>query len=231
MTRNFVSMAILLVVMFIAGEARGMTESDIREALDAFLRDHAPRSLELVQWELRRGDRLPRNGKIVRLEKVSGADWDKQVPVRVVVETDAGKRKTIWVTMDLISLRSVVVASETLPIGHIIGEGDVRLETKNDFRSNKDHLSDMDQVLGKRVRRPVSRGTCLKNWHLNTSEGNTKKGSLVTIVAIRGYVRVEAPGKLLESGKAGDTVRVVNLTSGKLIHASVIDNNTVSVPH
>ncbi|MBW1863855.1 MAG: flagella basal body P-ring formation protein FlgA [Deltaproteobacteria bacterium] len=48
-----------------------------------------------------------------------------------------------------------------------------------------------------------------------------RKGKRVLIKAENGLIRVTTLGKTLEDGRAGDEVRVINISSGKEIFATV----------
>jgi len=123
----------------------------------------------------------------------------------------------------------LVVATRNLPINHAIGTEDIRVEAFTGPPADFAPHVTLDEVLGKRVWRPVSRGTALKSWHVRTAE-NVERGDQVVIVAERGVIRVEAPGRAMEYGEFGQTIRVMSLVSGKVLLATVVDTQTVSVP-
>jgi flagella basal body P-ring formation protein FlgA len=209
----------------LAGE---VTESGLREALVSYIQDRAPTGVEMEQWELRRGDLLPLRGRIVGLEVASGARWRERTPIRVQVETDAGQSRTLWVQANLRRARTVVVACRNLPMGHRVSHQDVSTEVREGWRNHKDLYEEVGQVVGKQIWRPVSKGACLKSWHIRDRR-DMQRGDAVVIVAQAGAVRVEAPGQLLESGNPGDRVRVLNVASGREIFATVVDAHTVAV--
>ena len=123
----------------------------------------------------------------------------------------------------------LVVATRNLPINHAIGPEDVREEAFTGSPADFDPHVTLEEVLGKRVWRPVSRGTALKSWNVRTVD-NVERGDQVLIVAERGVIRVEAPGRALDNGEFGQTIRVMSLVSGKVLEATVVDTQTVSVP-
>jgi flagella basal body P-ring formation protein FlgA len=113
-------------------------------------------------------------------------------------------------------------------MGHRIGQKDVDTEIREGWRNHEDLYSSAREVVGKKVWRPVSKGACVKSWHVRDRR-DTKRGDTVVIVAQSGSIRVEAPGRLLEPGNPGDRVRVLNVASGKEVYATVLDAKTVSV--
>ena len=215
----------LPVGVSLAGE---VTESDLREALLAYVESRAPAGVELEQWELRRGDRLPVRGEIVGVKLASGARWQAKTPMNAEVETASGQVHSLWVTASLRRTRSVVVARRTLPIGHCVGLDDVGTEIKEGWRNHEDLYERAEEVVGKKVWRPVSEGACVKSWHVRDRR-DMQRGDDVVIVAESGAIRVQAPGELLESGNPGDRVKVLNKSSGKELYATVVDAKTVIV--
>jgi flagellar basal body P-ring formation protein FlgA len=230
--RNTVLLTCLLCWIGSAGVslAGEVTESDLREALVAYVGNRAPPGVEIEQWDLRRGDSLPLKGKIVGVEIASGAEWRERTPIRVQVETDSGPLRTLWVNASLRRARNVVVASRNLPIGHRIESEDVSTEVRGDWRNHEDLYAEVGDVVGRRVWRPVSKGACVKSWHVRDRQ-DMERGDAVRIVAQAGAVRVEAPGQLLEPGNPGDRVRVLNVASGKEVYATVLDAHTVAVSY
>lgn len=225
--------ALLVCLLCWVGSARviaagEVTETQLREALVAYVENRAPAGVEIEQWELQRGESLPLRGKIAAVELASGAEWRERTPIRVQVETDAGPLRTLWVNASLRRARPVVVATRNLPIGHLIRQEDVSTEVREGWRSHEDLYAEAGDVVGKRVWRPVSKGACVKSWHVRDRKG-MERGDTVSIVAQAGPVRVEAPGQLLEPGNPGDRVRVLNVASGKELYATVLDAHTVAV--
>jgi flagella basal body P-ring formation protein FlgA len=56
-----------------------------------------------------------------------------------------------------------------------------------------------------------------------------QKGDRVIIKAENKLIKITALGKVLEDGRAGDQVKVMNISSGKEIWATVIGPGKVSV--
>ncbi len=225
--------SLVLCIVFLLGTVGvclggEVTESDLREALVTYIESRAPAGVELEQWELRRGDLLPVRGEIVDVKLASGAQWRAKTPIQAEVETSSGQMRTLWVAASLRRTRSVVVARRILPIGHRIGGGDVGTEIREGWRNHEDLYERAGEVVGKKVWRPVSKGACVKSWHVRDRR-DMQRGDAVVIVAEAGAIRVEAPGKLLESGNPGDRVRVLNRASGKEVVATVVDAHTVIV--
>lgn len=207
--------------------AQQITEQDLRKALAGYVREHGPAGTRLVDWQAARGISLPLPGRIVAVEKDPAEHWSPRTTLCVRAETGPGKADSFWVIAQLKFVRTVVVACRSLPIGHRIAPGDVRLEVKEGLGRDGEY-GDIEEVVGKEIYRPVSQNACLKHMHIR--EGRSPgTGDAVVIVAQKEGLRIEAPGRLLENGKEGDRVRVLNVATGTEVYATVVDRNTVAV--
>lgn len=220
-------LAVLAAAVPCRADAQEITEQDVRSALDGYVREHAPAGARLVDWKAARGIVLPMPGRIVAIDKDPSEDWSPRTTLRIRAETGPGTTDSIWVVVQLKFIRTVVVACRNLPIGHRIASGDVRLEVR-EGASRSGEYAEPEEVLGKEVYRPVSQGASLKHMHVREGR-NPGSGDTVVIVAQKEGLRVEAPGRLLESGKEGDRVRVLNVATGTEVYATVVDRSTVAV--
>jgi flagella basal body P-ring formation protein FlgA len=230
MNRLYAGILVLVLTLPQVCEAGTIAEREVRDALLSYVREHGPTGVDLERWQLRKGDPLPIQGTILGLDLAPGARWRATTPMRMRIQTRAGGSETLWITAYLRRARTVVVACRTLPIGYHIGARDVRTETKVGWKSHEELYQSTDDVVGRKIRRPVSKGACVKSWHLGEGR-NLRRGNTVVIVAQVGAVRVQAPGQLLESGNPGDRVRVLNVASGREVYATVLDAQTVSVSY
>ncbi|MEW6441378.1 MAG: flagellar basal body P-ring formation chaperone FlgA [bacterium] len=224
------TMCLVAVLVGLAGTARAgkSWDPEIRDALASYVREHGPRGLEFSDWSLRRGEVLPGQGKIVAVEKEAGSAWQETTGVRLEIESRPGVPHHVRLLVRLRGVRTVVVAARDLPIGHPVGPGDVREEIQEGRRVLGDACSRIEEVAGKKIWRPVSKGAALRPWHVRDQEG-MESGDTVLIVGQGAGIEVQAPGKALQRGRTGEQVRVLNVLSGKEILATVVDPQTVSV--
>jgi flagella basal body P-ring formation protein FlgA len=122
----------------------------------------------------------------------------------------------------------VVCASRDLKKGGTITESDVTLVRKNITRRNRGALTDLNQAVGQTLKNDLNADDLIRDWMLKKS-AVVNKGDIVTIVAEMGGIRITAPGRTLEKGGSGESVKVQNLMSRKNIFAKVVDNSTVRV--
>ncbi len=84
------------------------------------------------------------------------------------------------------------------------------------------------EVAGKRAKRNLRPGMILTSSCIEEVP-DIERGRDLTIVYADGLCRVTAVGVALESGLAGDYIRVKNTRSGKVLTARVIDGGAVAV--
>lgn len=130
-----------------------------------------------------------------------GENWSQKVMVRGRIAAD------------------VVVVNSDIPAGRPIQEGDVTLDQR-DVTQVPDGFGDPAEVLGMTSRRALHPGDILRRKLLSTATA-VKRGDEVLIVARNGGIEVQMAGEALDTGAAGDTVRVRNLSSGVIVRARV----------
>jgi flagella basal body P-ring formation protein FlgA len=89
-------------------------------------------------------------------------------------------------------------------------------------------ITDPGEVLGKRTRRAIGAKVPLRADFIELPP-LVKRGDLVTIIARSNGLKITTLGQVKKKGRLGDRIPVVNLDSKKILHARVIDSNTVKV--
>lgn len=89
-------------------------------------------------------------------------------------------------------------------------------------------LVDLSELDGSRSGRNLKRGAILTADDLELIP-DIERGRDVSIVYTEGFCRISCDGRTLQSGQAGDYIRVKNKSSGKIILARVIDATAVAV--
>ena len=120
----------------------------------------------------------------------------------------------------------VLVATAPLPRGTMLTAGDFETKTHDISRLRSMPLRDPDQVIGQQLKRSLDAGSVLYLSQIERPLA-VRRGEKVTVMAIRGSVRIAAPGESLENGRRGEQIRVVNRQSGKTIEVWVVDRGLV----
>ncbi|QDR82096.1 flagella basal body P-ring formation protein FlgA [Sporomusa termitida] len=130
------------------------------------------------------------------------------------------------VRIDIKRYEQVAVASRAIAPRDLITADNIIFERRDTGRMPPGYFTDPDQVLGLAVKRQLSPGTAISESVL-VKPLLIKRGQTVRIVAQTGGIEVSAPGVALQSGSEGQSIRVQNTTSRKVITARIMDETTV----
>ena len=123
--------------------------------------------------------------------------------------------------------RGYIKATRRIKKGELLfGEDLVLSEETN--RPFKDAFTETDQIIGKRAVRNIRPGQVI-TLQMVEHPPLVKKGTSVLIQAENKTIRITTLGKVLEDGRIGDHIKVVNLSSGKEIYATVKEQGLVEV--
>jgi flagella basal body P-ring formation protein FlgA len=124
--------------------------------------------------------------------------------------------------------QEVVKASRKIRPGQIVSSEDVHLAQEQSSQMQRNILTVAEDAVGKKAVRSIQAGQPIAAQMLDDPPV-IKKGTRVLIIAGNPMMRVSAGGKAVEDGRLGEEVRVVNLSSGKEIHATVKGPGVVEV--
>ena len=136
--------------------------------------------------------------------------WSIYVPVRVQI------------------FANILVAARPLARGVPLTPTDVTVSRQDLAAVAGNALTDAAQAIGKRLRYPVATGAAL-NAGLLDLPPLVKRGQTVTIVSSGQGLEVRAAGEALADGTSGETIRVRNLLTKKIIQATVLETGLVRV--
>jgi flagella basal body P-ring formation protein FlgA len=89
-------------------------------------------------------------------------------------------------------------------------------------------LKKVTDLSHRRARRNINRGTVLTAASIEPIP-DVESGNEVSITFVEGPIQITATGTALQSGMAGDYIKVKNKQSGKIIMARVVDNAQVAI--
>ncbi|NRB38162.1 MAG: flagellar basal body P-ring formation protein FlgA [Pseudomonadales bacterium] len=146
----------------------------------------------------------------------------------VGVSCNLPKAWKIYVPVQVLLKTPVLVTSRQLNPGDIITEDDINTQQQSVSHLNYGYYDRAHKILGQHVKRMISAGTVLTPQMLKAAQ-LIKRGQMITISARLGGINISAQGKALMDGASGDTIRVKNTTSGKIIEGRVEKNGTVLI--
>lgn len=210
-----------------------LPESDIRRVIEEFV---LRRTANLgVQVNLKKvsysGDvRLPAGNP--EYEIVAPRQWEGwgTANLALIVRIDGQVKRNIPIKVEVEALAEMVVTVRQLEQGHKVVIGDVALQKRNLATAGDNPCRNIDDVIGKRLKRTV-RGNMLLTSNLLEKIPIVKYGQIVTIVLENDILKITAKGRVKGAGAAGDMILVQNLSSQKDIQARVVDQGTVRVEY
>ena len=122
----------------------------------------------------------------------------------------------------------VIRTARKISAGQIIHKEDLTVSVEHQLRIQDDMLTKTDEVVGKTASRSLQEGQLITGKMVQDPP-LVEKGDRVIIKAENPKISVTTFGKVMEDGRAGDQVRVVNIGSGKEILATVMAPGQVAV--
>jgi flagella basal body P-ring formation protein FlgA len=171
---------------------------------------------------------LPTGPLVTRVLAPKNTELAGTVPLTVVFKAGEDAERRVGITVSLERLVTVVVARRPLGRYKPVENEDVELKAVDLAGLPADRLTDLESVLGKRTRRALDSGTVLRP-DLLESPPLVKRGDRVRIIAETAGFRISAAGQVKQKGCEGEVIPVMNLDSNKVIHARVIDSQTVKI--
>lgn len=133
---------------------------------------------------------------------------------------DGKQIRKIPISGKITVVQEVVKAARKIDKGQLISKDDLIFASENHTDRIKDAVTSLDEVIGKKALRSIQSDQFITPRMIEDPP-LVRKGKRVLIKAENGLIRVTTLGRVLEDGRAGDEVRVVNLSSGKEIFATV----------
>lgn len=135
---------------------------------------------------------------------------------------------TVFVPAQVRIFRPVVVVKTALRRDSIIGAGDVALVEQDVSLLNRGYVTEVEQVIGRKLTRATRTDQVLTPAMLQLAEA-VRRGDQVVISARSGGINVRMQGEALSGGTLGQQISVRNLTSQRVIRARVAGPGQVEV--
>jgi len=122
----------------------------------------------------------------------------------------------------------VPVLKQSKRAGDIIQASDLELRNYPKARARSDTLTDISSLVGKSPGRVISAGRPIRVQEL-AQPTMVKKNDMVKMIFNQGMMAISTNGQAMTSGAKGSVIGVKNLTSKKIVHGTVQDENTVLI--
>ena len=226
---SLAGLSLLIVAAASANVPRWQPVADIAATAEAFLRDRAGDNA--TRTTVRAG-RLDPRLKLAFCSEPLDAFLRPGVEIRsktiVGVRCDGDKPWKIFVPVETVVTDTVLVASRTLPQGHILTEEDLVARQDDVSRLRFGYFSDVRLVVGRQLKSQLLAGRELTPRSLKVDLA-IRKGQSVTLVAGTGGVDIRMGGKALMDGALGQRIRVENVNSGRTVEGIVRSREHVEV--
>lgn len=152
------------------------------------------------------------------------------VPTNVVIEiyVDGRFYNKSTVRFKVRAYEQVAVISQNLPVKHILTREDLHFEKLDTNRLSPGYITDIEKVLGMETRRLLKSGTPL-NVYMLEKPIIIKQMAMINITSKVNGIVVKTSGQALQDGREGNSIRVKNISSNKVVIGKVIDSSTVEV--
>jgi flagella basal body P-ring formation protein FlgA len=150
------------------------------------------------------------------------------IPVSLILWAERQKVREVRAQARLEVFAEVVVARNSLRRHQIVEEKDVHLLNRNITQQPADVATDLGEVLGKRVTLSVNAQEVLRRSMVEVPP-LVKKGDRVTLVVENVHFKITCMGEVKEEGRAGDRIKVANISSKREVYGRVLDSQTVLV--
>jgi flagella basal body P-ring formation protein FlgA len=140
--------------------------------------------------------------------------------LNVQVSCQQANNWSIYVPVELAIYRPAVVAVNALTHGSTVGPGDVRLVEVNISQINGQHLSSLNDAIGKDVKRSIAAGAAISDQQL-IAPLMVRRGEAVLINASSNIVAVKVSGIAMTDGRLGEQIRIKNQSSSRIVNARI----------
>jgi flagella basal body P-ring formation protein FlgA len=202
----------------------------IRAAAQSFVRKHLPKAepgatqvsvgaldprLRLARCEAELTAALPAGGTF-------------RARMTIAVSCPEGNVWTIYVPVTIETRAKVLVLRGPAARGARLGAADVEVQERVVGGSGDSLLTDVAQLEGHTLKRPLASGTALTADVL-VEDVMVKRGQSVTLLASASGIEVRAPGRAMADGRAAGRIKVQNLNSLRVVEGVVESADVIRV--
>jgi len=134
----------------------------------------------------------------------------------------------LYVSVEVQIWQRVAIAAGPLQRGQLLGPGDLALAERTLAQQQRGYIRDPARVVGYRLKRSLSEGDVITPDAI-VAPPLIEKGQQVMLEARGGGLLVQVAGTALESGMAGEIIRVENTESGRAVEGVVRSAKKVEV--
>jgi len=145
--------------------------------------------------------------------------------VNVKITCDGSIPWSLWVPTKVTVTKTVLVAKQAIDKGSILTENQLELVQLPEYKIRGEVLNSLSIAVGAKAKRNISKGKPIAKKQLCT----VCKGDTVTLIASNSLLQIKTAGTSIENGFLGDSIKVKNNRSGKLVTGRVSGVNKVTI--
>lgn len=204
-------------------------ENALRPTIEAQLGDRLAPGDRVDEIDVQRPVRIPLGTYEVEVDppssQATGGGF-RRTEVRIL--QDGVVTANVAVRVKIATFGNVVVARQPIARGTILSEADLRVEERRLDELPTTVLTDPAEAVGHQARVALAAGKPLTVQGLANAV-LVKRGDQVRVLVEKGGMRLSIAGEAMDTGGAGERVRVVNASSKRELVGRVVDHGTVSV--
>ncbi|HHM23877.1 MAG TPA: flagellar basal body P-ring formation protein FlgA [Bacteroidetes bacterium] len=164
----------------------------------------------------------------VKVESRSGTVRNGVNSLDVTVFSSKEIYKKFVASARLRTFDDVVVAARLINRGEQLKAEDLKLERVETTNFKRDYFTDLSELIGLQAKQVIAAEKPIFAGMVELPD-LIHRGDVVRIVVQLKNLKVTAMGKALENGKKGEKIRVQNLSTGKKLTGTIVDEKTVVV--
>ncbi|MEW6268926.1 MAG: flagellar basal body P-ring formation chaperone FlgA [Thermodesulfobacteriota bacterium] len=206
-------------------------EAELRPLVVAALEDALPPGDRVDTVELARPVRVALGAyDVVVGEPSARSTGGGQRRVDVTIFQEGRQAASVPARVGIASFGPVVVARQAVARGAVLRGEDVRVEERRLDELPATVVTSVEEAVGKEARVALAAGRPLTLQALATAP-LVARGDAVRVLLETGGMRLSASGEALDTGGAGERVRVVNASSRRELVGRVVAHGTVLVAY
>lgn len=213
--------AFIMVLMPTTGPALDPGSGDIKAAISSFVKERYNYP-EVEVISIRHGAPLP-DEQILEIVMLTGT-----LPGNATFSLRFGSGGRMTVTALVRAYDRVVLPKRSLPKGYTLSPDDLYSTMMDAARIPAGALRDTQEAIGKTLSRSVLPGLPITSDAVAPNR-IVKSGSKVSLLFESPFFMIRATGELKQSGTVGRYVKVMNISSKKIVTGLLVDGETVKV--
>lgn len=184
------------------------------------------KNVQVTMTSLNKQLQVPKCGKPLQISQAPGAKLIGHISLSVRCVSPIDWK--IHVAAHIDGKVNVLIARHPLPRGTMIQNSDLEFIQKKYSQLSHGYYSSANLLKNMEARRNIRTGQVLTP-NLVKAQKLVLRGQHITIVARSGSLNLRTKGKALMDGQKGQTIKVSNLNSKKLIYARVVSAGIVEI--